>query len=505
MRIALAGFQHETNTFAPTEADYEAFRIAKAFPPLVRGQEMMEAVRGKKLPSAGAIGELEAAGAEVVPILWCIATPSAHVTQDAYERIAGEIIAGVAGAGRLDGIMLKLHGAMVARHIDDGEGELLARLRAAVGPDVPISVALDLHANVTARMVDQADYLDLYRYYPHIDMAETGARAARRLLDMIRTGRRPAKAFRQLDFLVPVNGGCTDFGPAREIHHQVMPAMEREQGLFGLSFAAGFPQADFADAGPSVIAYADTQATAQAAADRLRAEVARREPQFLPEFYAAPEAVARALAIAAKASKPVVIADTQDNPGGGGPGDTTGLLRAMLASKAKGAVIGALIDAAAADAAHAAGEGAVVGIAVGGKRFSGDSPVEARWRVLRVRSDGWVAVGAMKGGMPVDLGRTALLESEEGVMVALASRAAQTLDRGIFQHLGLVPERLPIIAVKSSVHFRADFAPMAEAIIVAKAPGPVAIDHTELPYRKLRPGVRLMPAAISPHPAGEPA
>lgn len=495
MRIAVVGFQHETNTFAPTVADYEAFRVAKAFPPLVRGQEMLTAIRGTKLPCAGAIGVLEAAGAEIVPILWCIATPSAHVTEDAYERIAGEIVQGIAASGALDGVLLELHGAMVARHVDDGEGELLARVRRVVGPRVPISVPLDLHANVTPEMVENADYLDLYRYYPHIDMAETGARAARMLLEMIGSGTRPAKAFRQLEFLIPVNGGCTDFGPAREIYHQIMPAMEREQGLAGLSFGVGFPHADFKDAGPSVIAYAESEAVAEAAAERLKAEVARREAQFLPEFYPAPEAVAQALAIAARASKPVVIADTQDNPGGGGPGDTTGLLRAMVAAKAKGAVIGAVIDSTAADAAHAAGEGGLVVIAIGGKQFPGDSPVEARCRVLRARSDGWIAVGAMKGGMPVDLGRTALVETEEGVMVALASRASQTLDRGIFLHLGLVPERLPVIAVKSSVHFRADFTPIAEAIIVAKAPGPVAIDHRELPYCKLRPGVRLMPRA----------
>jgi microcystin degradation protein MlrC len=493
MRIAIAGFQHETNTFAPIEADYEAFRIAKSVPPLVRGLEMLAAVRDKRLPSAGAISVFEAAGAELLPILWCFATPSAHVTEDAYERIAGEILQAIAAAGPLDGILLELHGAMVARHVDDGEGELLARVRSLVGPGVPISVPLDLHANVTHQMVDKADYLDLYRFYPHVDMAETGARAARTLVEMIRTGRRPARAFRQLDFLIPVNAGCTDFGVAREVYHEIMPTIYREQGLSGLSFGVGFPHADFRDAGPSVIAYAETQVAADAAADRLKVEVARREGQFLPEFYPAPEAVARARAIAATASKPVVIADTQDNPGGGGTGDTTGLLRAMLAANAKGSVIGALIDPTAADIAHAVGEGAVTIIAIGGKRLQGDSPVEVRCRVLRARSDGWIAVGPMRGGSSVDLGRTALVETEEGVMIALASRVSQTLDSGIFRHLGLVPERLPIIAVKSSVHFRADFTPMAEAIIVAKAPGPVAIDHRELPYRKLRPGLRVMP------------
>jgi microcystin degradation protein MlrC len=497
MRIAVAGFQHETNTFAPVKADYQAFAMAKAFPPLVRGAEMLTTIRGKKLPAAGALDVLEAAGAEIVPVLWCMATPSAHVTEDAFERIVGEIQSAIRGAGPLDGVLLELHGAMVAEHVDDGEGEVIARVRRIVGPRVPISVPLDLHANVTPRMVAEADYLDLYRYYPHIDMAETGARAAHVLLDMIRTGKRPAKAFRQLDFLIPVNGGCTDFGPARELYHRVMPALENEMGLTGLSFGVGFPQADFHDVGPSVVAYAADQATADQAADRLAAEVAAREQAFLPEFYPADEAVARALAMVPRATKPIVIADTQDNPGGGGPGDTTSLLRALIAAGAKGAVIGAILDPAAADQAHAAGEGAVASFSIGGKLLPGDSPVVTRAKVLRARSDGWIASGAMKAGMPIDLGRTALLETEAGILVAVASKASQTLERGIFVHLGLVPEKLPIIAVKSSVHFRADFTPLAEAIIVAKAPGPVVIDHRDLTYRKVRPGVRLMPRASS--------
>jgi len=497
MRIAVAGFQHETNTFAPVKADFEAFRVAKSFPPLVRGPAMLAAVEDKKLPSAGIIATLRAAGAEVVPLLWCMATPSAHVTEDAYERIVGEILAMIAAAGPLDGICLELHGAMVGEHVDDGEGELLKRLRRQVGHQMPITVALDLHANVTAGMVAEADYLDLYQYYPHTDMAETGVRAAKVLIDIIRTGRRPAKAFRQLDFIIPVNSGCTDFGPSREVYRELMPAIERETpGLVGLSFACGFPQADIADVGPSVIAYAATETAAATAADRLAREAASRESRYLPEFFPAAEAVAKALAIARGASRPVVIADTQDNPGGGGPGDTTGVLRALLAAGARGAVIGAIIDAESADKAHAVGEGGSAVFAIGGKRYPGDRPVETRARVLRARSDGWTALGGMKGGMPVDLGRTALLETEaEGVLVVLASRVAQTMESSIFRHLVLVPERLPIIVVKSSVHFRADFAPMAEAILVAKAPGPVTIDLSELPYAKARKGLRLMPRA----------
>ena len=452
---------------------------------------MLPRIRGTKVPAAGALATLEPAGVEIVPILWCTATPSAHVTRDAYERIAGEILERIAASSPLDGIFLELHGAMVAEHVDDGEGELLARLRHSIGRDLSIAISLDLHANVTPAMVEHADIIDMYRYYPHIDMVETGIRAGEKLVQIIRSGRRPAKAFRQLDFLIPVNGGCTDFWPARELYLELMPRMENQTaGLLSLCFACGFPQADFQDCGPSVLAYGETQGIADAAADSIAAEVARREAKFMPSSIRVQDAVAKALDIAMAATKPVVIADTQDNPGGGGPGDTTGLLRALIAARAKGAVIGAIIDQATADAAHAAGEGASLDFSIGGKRLPGDTPVETRARVLRARSDGWTALGAMKGGMSVDLGRTALLEIEpEGVLVAVA----QTLDSSIFRHLGLAPETLPIIAVKSSVHFRADFAPMAAAIIVAKAPGPVSIDHTELPYKKLRPGLRTMP------------
>ncbi|MGE0768180.1 MAG: M81 family metallopeptidase [Hyphomicrobiaceae bacterium] len=495
MRIAVAGFQHETNTFAPVKADYEAFAIAKSFPPLCRGAEMDRHVRGKKLPVAGAIATLEAAGAEIVPLLWCMATPSAHVTEDAYERIVGEMLALLADAGPLDGICLELHGAMVAEHVDDGEGELLRRIRGQVGKDMPISISLDLHSNMTPAMIEHADYIDMYRYYPHTDMVETGARAADGLLRILRTGQRPAKAFRQIDFLIPINGGCTDFGPARDIYLSLMPDMDlTTPGLLGLSFASGFPHADFPDCGPSVFAYAETKDVAEAAVERLASEICRREGDFLPDFFAAPEAVGRALEKAEGATKPVVIADTQDNPGGGGPGDTTGVLRALIDANARGSVIGAIIDPATAEAAHAVGEGATADFAIGGKRLPGDEPVACRARVRRARSDGWTAVGAMKGGMSVDLGRVALLEVEpSGVLVAIASRSAQTMDSSIFRHLGLVPEKLPVIVVKSSVHFRADFTPLSSAIIVAKAPGPVAIDHTELPYKRLRSGMHLMP------------
>ncbi len=499
MRIAVAGFEHETNTFAPLKADYQAFAQPKNYPGLIKGEAMLAGLKGLNIPCAGAIEVLQTAGAEIIPILWCMATPSAHVTADAFDRITTQIGDGLAAAGPLDGILLELHGAMVADNTDDGEGEVLARVRRKLGRDIPIAVPLDLHGNVTPAMVADADILDAYRTYPHIDCAETGARTARLLLDMIAKRRRPAKAFRQIDFLIPINGACTDFGPARELYFEVMPDIEKSPpGLLSLSFLPGFPLADFHDVGPSVIAYAETQEAADKAADRLAQAVNAREAAFRPQFLPAHDAVAKALTLAAAATKPVVIADTQDNPGGGGPGDTTGLLRELIAQKAKGAVIGAMIDPETAAEALAAGAGATTRFAIGGKRNPGDKPVEVDARVISASQDSWTGSGPMKAGMTVNLGTVALLETvNEGVLVVVASKPAQTVDRSIFAHLGLVPERLPIIVLKSSVHFRADFTPLASHILVALAPGPVAIDLASLPFTKLRAGVRRMPRRVA--------
>ena len=180
-RIAVGGFQHETNTFAPQRATWDDFARADAWPGFVRGPELIEAVRGYNLPIAGAIEALRAAGHELVPLCWCFATPSSYVQRDAYERIVGAILDDLAahGAtdGRIDGIYLDLHGAMVAEHHDDGEGELLHRIRALVGDRLPIVTSLDYHANMTRVMVRHASAMIGYRTYPHIDMAATGGRA----------------------------------------------------------------------------------------------------------------------------------------------------------------------------------------------------------------------------------------------------------------------------------------------------------------------------------------
>ena len=240
LRILIAGFQHETNTFAPSKCSYSNFERGEGHPQLVRGEPLL-ALREVNIPIGGFILAAERAGHMLQPVIWAGASPSAHVTEDAYERIAGEIVT-AAAAGGFDAIYLDLHGAMVAEHTDDGEGTLLQRLREQVGADLPIVASLDLHGNITRRMLDNATGLVAYRTYPHVDMAETGERAFE-LLSQIMQGGVLYKAARALPFLIPINGMCTLLEPAKGMYEQ-LAALEGGP-VSSLSFAPGFPAADF--------------------------------------------------------------------------------------------------------------------------------------------------------------------------------------------------------------------------------------------------------------------
>jgi microcystin degradation protein MlrC len=493
MKILIAGFQHETNTFAPTKAAYDDFVRGGSYPPMVRGREMLE-LRSVNAPAGGFILAAEAAGHALIPVIWAGATPSAHVTRDAYERIVGEIVE-AAGRGGFDAIYLDLHGAMVTEHFDDGEGELLGRLRRLVGPSVPIVASLDLHANVTETMLASADGLVAYRTYPHVDMAETGRLAANFLRDFMAAGGRLHRAARRLPFLIPINGMCTLLEPARSAYDR-LAAMETGE-VVSLSFAPGFPAADFPECGPVVWGYGRTPAAAAAAVAVLADGFEAAEPDWAVPFLTADEAVTQAIRLAAMADRPVVIADTQDNPGAGGDSNTTGLLRALLRHGAVDAALGLMWDPEAAAAAHAAGIGSEITLALGGRSgVPGDAPLQATFRVEHLSDGRCVNGGPMMNGAKVDLGPTACLRID-GVRIVVATHKAQMLDRNLYRVGGVEPEAMKILVNKSSVHFRADFEPIASAVLVAKAPGPMAADPADLPWRRLAPGIRTRPGGAA--------
>ncbi len=500
-RIALGGFQHETNTFAPATADYATFEAGGAWPGLRYGDEIFPALEGANIPAAGALQALRALGYDVAGTAWAAASPSAHVTTDAFERIVGELLARLAAAGRVDGVCLDLHGAMVAEHFDDGEGEILRRVREAVGARVPVVASLDLHANCSRAMFERADALVAYRTYPHVDMAEAGARAVRLLDRMLRTGERLARSDRRLDYLTALPAQCSLIEPGRGIY-RALEEMENRHDVM-LSFTPGFPMADVEDCGMTVFGYGGERREVESCVDRLHEIVAAAEKDYALELLEAPEAVRRARAQGAPGA-PVILADTQDNPGAGGNGDTTGLLAALIEQNAKEAVLGLLVDAASARRAHEAGAGATLGFALGGRSgVPGDAPLAGEFTVERVNDGRFTCTGPMFRGFRMTLGPMALLRSRAapGVRVVLASRKVQAGDQEMFRHLGVEPRAQRILALKSSVHFRADFGPLAREVLLVKSPGPALADPAEFAWTRLRPGLRLRP--LGPAYVGE--
>ncbi len=488
MRIAVGGFLHETNTFAQSGASFADFAAADGWPALSRGNELVEAVAGMNLAIAGFLEAARAAADSVAPLLWCSAVPSADVEEEAFERISAMLLDLLAAAGPVDAVYLDLHGAMVTEHLEDGEGELLGRLRRAIGAKVPLVASLDLHANIGPRMVAESDALVTYRTYPHVDMAETGARA-HAVLARMADGARPAKALRKAEYLMPLVWQCTDMAPARGL------AARREdlaagEGVWSLSLASGFPPADIADCGPAVLAYADSQAIADEVVEILAAEVAAAEPDFAGRIYTPQEAADLAKA---PASRPLVIADTQDNAGAGAASDTVGMVRALLAAEVEDVVLGLLYDPQTAAQAHAAGIGNTLRVSLGaGSAWEGEQPLAIEAEVGALGDGSFTATGPMFGGSHMQLGPMAALRVG-GLTVVVSSRRMQAADQAMFRHLGIEPADHAALVLKSSVHFRADFTAIAGEIIVVASPGPNPVDHLALDYRRLCPGLRLLP------------
>ena len=476
MKIAVAGFQHETNTYAPDATTLRHFERQGAWPELTRGAALPDRFRGLNIPIAGFMAECRH---EMVPILWAMAEPGGYVEDEAFDSIADEIVAGVRAA-RPDAVYLDLHGAMVTRAHDDAEAELLHRIRAITGPDLPIAVSLDLHGNLSRAFFDAATVVTVYRTYPHTDLAETGARAAR-LLDRAMSA--PLfGAFRQADILIPVTAQSTEFEPARGLYAALPQA-----DAVSVDLAMGFPPADIPDCGPSIFAYADSQAVADAAADRTLAHLMSALDRFDARMLAAADAVAQAL----RGPGPVVIADVQDNPGAGGTGDTTGLLSALIAAQAPDAVLSMLHDPAAAAAAHAAGKGAEIRLSLGGGHPDISPPLDVTVRVEALSDGRFRFTGPMFGGSDADLGPVAALRLVgTGVTVVVGSERAQNADQEMFRVAGIEPAEHAVVCVKSAVHFIADYKRIASRILFAEAPGANPCRPDSIPYTRLRPGVR---------------
>ena len=491
MRIAAGGFLHETNTFVARPTPWSDFAEGGPWPPVTTGEAIFGAFEGLNLGISHFIARARERRHDILPLAWACAMPGGLVTDDAFDRICALLVEPLRGA-EIDAVFLELHGAMVTQSHEDGEGEILRRVREVVGPDLPILVALDLHANVSPEFVERADFVTSYRTYPHNDWGPTGGRCAEWLDRLMRWRRgRPGRALRQSPFLIPVPSGSTYLDTSKALYGE-LERIEAQTGVH-LSLNMGFPPADIRDVGPSVTAYGPDQASTDAAADRLFKALLDAEQAYARHMpLPAVEAVAEARRIAAGASKPIILADTQDNPGAGSPSNTTGMIAELLRQGVANAVVGIFHDPAIAARAHEIGVGGVIDSIGGAGEGPGQEALPGPWLVTAL-SDGKFSGSAPMLRTPVTLmGPTAVL-TQDGVSVLVVTIRQQPIHRETFSHLGIDLENTDIIVLKSSAHFRSGFQEIAEQVIIAISPGVSLDDPASFTFTRIRDGLRLRP------------
>ena len=482
LRIAVGGFAHETNTFSPRTTDLNEFEAEE----LRRGSEI-ERFAGTRTTPGGFVDAITAdSELEMAPIIVGSAIPGGVVTKNAVDTIEGELAEGLKRA-QADAVVLFLHGAMVTEYSDDGEGATLERVRAVVGPDVPVMLVLDCHANVTQEMVDRASVILPFDTYPHVDGHERGVEAVQLAKQILNGTLTPAKGFARLSLMAATPRQFTGAHPAQTIMDKAF-AYEQDERVVNVGVNWGFAYADTPVTGMSFVVTTNGDAElAQRIADEMAAFAWNLRQDFIPEALSVEEAIKAAIA---EPFGPVVLADIGDNPGGGTTCDGTAILWGLLDLGADNSAIGPIADPEVVALAFAAGEGAHLSCQLGGKvddLHGYPIPVEAT--VLRLSDGHFVYEGPMGGGDVGWLGRTAVLacEGRHGsiVEVIVSERRVQALDTALFRSQGVIPEEKKIIAVKSAVHFRGAFTPIAARIIEVDTPGLLAIDLERFDFQRI--------------------
>lgn len=499
--VLAARIMHETNTFSRLRTDIAAFRRRDYH----LGNEIPVAYRGTRSAMGGTFEAADRYGWTLVHPVSASANPSGVVTREAFETLAGLLVDAAAatagGQGRpVDGALLHLHGAMVVEDHEDGEGELLARLRAAVGPDVPVVVTLDLHANVSDAMAAHADALIAFRTYPHVDMYERALQGASLLDRAMRGEVRPRTVLARRPTMVGLDYGRTQGGPMAELLRRA-DTVESSGEALAVSVCAGFSRADIADVGPSVTVTVDA-AAGTSALERARTiaeafmDYAWETRRFsTTKLLSVGEAVALAKAgdVGAAAQRPLVVADITDNPGGGGYGDATAFLAALVDARVPSVAFHAICDPEAVQEGIRAGIGGTATITLGGKTdpTMGGGPVTLTGEVACLTDGRFVAFGPMGGGVARDHGPSMLFRvgggiPGAGIDIVVVTNNGQTNDLGQFTSLGIDPSRYRTVAVKSAHHFRAAFEPIARQVVLVDTGALCADVYSPDLFRKVR-------------------
>ncbi|MEK7346869.1 MAG: M81 family metallopeptidase [Pseudomonadota bacterium] len=481
MKILIARFNHETNTFSPVPTPLQAFG------PEHDGQAL-RSQRGMRTAMAAFIDAAQALGAELVTPVSATANPSGPVHAAAYAELTERIVRAAPGC---DAILLDLHGAMVAESTPDGEGDLLARLRAAA-PGVPIGVALDLHGNITEKMVRHADVVVGFKTYPHIDMYETGAHAARLLLAMLQGQARYTVRWRQLPLMSHTLRSTTLQGAMRDAVEAARAA--EVAGLPALSVFAGFSLADIEAPCVSVVATcldnpADC-ALADAALEGLAQQIWDARSGFVYNSEPLAESLARARQLSADASQPVLLLDHSDNCMSGGTCDSMDVLQACLAAGMQGILAGPLCDPQAVDEMVRAGLGAQVSLALGNKvSLAGiglhKQPLNVTGHVRAISDGQYTVTGPIYTGQRCHMGRTVWLDIGAAQLV-VCEQPHEPWDLGVFHCVGLEPTDYRYLLLKSRMYCRPVFVPISSGLVECDSPGVTSSDYSHFPFKQLR-------------------
>jgi microcystin degradation protein MlrC len=476
-KLVVAMMMHETNTFSPVPTPLASFR------PLA-GDAAVEELEGTNTQFGGFLHVAREIGAEVTVPLAAAAHPSGYVEKAAYEDMCDAIVGAIRHG--CDAAFLALHGAMVAEHVDDGEGELLRRIR-AVAPRLPIAVALDFHSHMTASMVQHATVVTGYRTYPHVDMGETGQRAARTLVRALNGEVAPVMVWG----LRPMMTSTLVHTPSRQPMKDVMDmaiAAEASGAVLNASVFGGFPHADVPHLSCSAVIVCDRRTDAgRALLDRLLDLAWDRREAFL--YHGAPLAtqIAHARTLG---EGPILLVDHGDNTASGGTQDVMSVIAEALRQGLDDVVAGPICDPASVGRIIEAGTAASVTLALGGKidmpqiGLAG-KPFTLTGKVTRITDGEFVVTGPMATGTRVRMGRTAVLDTG-AMQIVVAERRSEPFDLGVFTHCGIDPRRKRYVLIKSRQHFRAGFEPIARHIVMCDGDGVTSSDLRLFTYRNRR-------------------
>ena len=479
-RILSAEISHETNTFNIYPTDIQDFQDRY----LLDGPSAVASRGDSNTELAGVLDVARGHGWEITHTISAAAGPGGRVTDDAFDHLCAPLLAGAA-QGNWDGVLLILHGAMVTASHDDGEAEILRRLRAVIGPNLPVAVTLDPHANVGAAMCEQAQILVSFTTYPHVDMRETGRRVAE-LLHRTATGEiHPVTLRAHRPMLEEASGGRTDVGPMIA-RHTLGRAYEARAGIYAVSINGAFPGADIAEVGPTVLVTSEQGlASAQAIGEEIADDIWDRRDEKLNIYLTVEQAATMAAAWETSAG-PLVIADYADNPGAGAYGDSTALLSALLDANLTNTCFGPMIDAEVAQSLQSEALGNTVTLSLGGKTAPefGGGPITIIGTVQWVGEGKFTGSGPILGGLERSFGATAVLRVQ-GIDILIVTIAQQLLDLRQFEAFGIDPQLRTVVALKSMQHFRAAFTPIAGRIVVCDSGALCTLNYAALDYRNV--------------------